>query len=124
MDQHGVRHRHAWKTRIFPSIVIQLTRGKERSMANEAVHTFTYPRAGSQLAFARMATALAWMSIGGLAVGAMSIGALAIRALAVKRLALGKGTIGRLKIEELEVGRLHVRELVIDTQAPSARRIV
>ena len=54
---------------------------------------------GAQVAFARAAAGLGWMSLGALAVGAVAIGALAIRALAVKR-----GKIERLEIEELEVG--------------------
>jgi hypothetical protein len=65
------------------------------------------PATGSQLAFARVATAFAMVSIGALAVGAVAIGALTIR-----RLALGTGRIRRLSIDELDVGKLHVRERV------------
>ena len=64
------------------------------------------PPFGSQVAFARLATALALTGL-----GAVAIGALAIRALVVKR-----GRIQRLDIEELEVGRLHVRELIVDQE--------
>jgi hypothetical protein len=64
------------------------------------------PPFGRELAFVRLATALALTAL-----GAVAIGALAIRALFVKR-----GRIERLDIEELEVGRLHVRELVVDQE--------
>ena len=68
-----------------------------------------YPPAGSQLAFARIATAFAVLSVGALAIGALAVGALSIR-----RLALGDGRIRRLSIDELEVGRLRVRELITE----------
>jgi hypothetical protein len=55
----------------------------------------------SQLAFARVATALAVVSTGALAVGAVAVGGLAIRSLR-----MGQGTIERLRIDELEGGRL------------------
>ena len=41
-----------------------------------------YPAAGSQLAFVRVATALAVVSVGALAIGALAVGRLAIRSLA------------------------------------------
>ncbi|MEJ2366440.1 MAG: hypothetical protein P8017_17530 [Deltaproteobacteria bacterium] len=69
----------------------------------------TNPSAGTQLAFRRVATALAVLSIGALATGAVAIGALAIR-----RLALGTGRIGRLSIDDLEVGKLRVRESITE----------
>jgi hypothetical protein len=74
----------------------------------------TYPKAGSQLAFARVATALAAVSVGALSIGALAIGALAIGRLVVKRFAAKNGTIDRLVIQELEVGRLRVRELITE----------
>ena len=66
-----------------------------------------YPGAASQLAFARLATALAFVST-----AAMAVGALAIRTLAIGTLRMKDGEIERLKIDELEVGRLRVRELL------------
>jgi len=71
-----------------------------------------YPIAGSQLAFARVATALAVCGIGALAIGALAVGRLAI-----KRLVLTHGAIDRLSINELEVKRLLVRELITDHTA-------
>src|SRR5215211_1778783 len=64
------------------------------------------PPFARQVAFARLATALALTGL-----GAVAIGALVIRALVVKR-----ARIQRLDIEELEVGRLHVRELVVEQE--------
>ena len=71
-----------------------------------------YPIAGSQLAFGRVATALAVVSVGAVAIGALAIGRLAI-----KRLALAHGAIDRLSINELEVNRPHVHERIIDHTA-------
>ena len=65
----------------------------------------TPARFASQVAFARVATALAVMSV-----GALAIGALAIRRLSVQSLRLTDGSIGRLQVEELEIGRLRFRE--------------
>jgi hypothetical protein len=82
-------------------------RGKERTMKKmRRARQVEQPPFGTQVAFARMATALAVTGL-----GAVAIGAVAIRALAVKR-----GRIERLDIEELEVGRLHVRELVVEQE--------
>src|SRR5215217_3951168 len=74
------------------------------------------PPVGAQVAFARVATGLAWTSLGALAVGASAAGAVAIGALAIRALAVKRGRIQRLDIEELEVGRLHVRELVVEQE--------
>ena len=62
------------------------------------------------MAFARVATGLAWTALGALAVGASAAGAVAIGALAIRALAVKRGRIQRLDIE-LEVGRLHVRDV-------------
>ena len=70
--------------------------------------------AGSQLAFARLATALAFVST-----AAMAVGALAIRTLAIRALRMKDGEIERLKIGELEVGRLRVRELIREDRQES-----
>lgn len=67
-------------------------------------------RAGAQLAFSRVATALAMVATGALAVGALAVGALAIGRLAVGRLAIRNGRFGRIAIDELEVGRLVIHE--------------
>lgn len=61
----------------------------------------------TQLAFARVATALTLVSTAALAVGALAIGRLAIRSLRLK-----EGSVERLRIGELEVERLRVRELI------------
>jgi hypothetical protein len=74
------------------------------------------PKFGAQVAFARVATMLAWTGLGALAVGASVAGAVAIGALAIRALAVKRGRIQRLDIEELEVGRLHVRELVVERE--------
>src|SRR5689334_13861000 len=66
-----------------------------------------YPPTGSQVAFARLATALAVVSVGALSVGAVAIGRIAIR-----RLALQKGAIDKLTINELTVKRLRVQEVI------------
>jgi hypothetical protein len=70
----------------------------------------THPSTGSQIAFARVATALALVSVGALAAGAVAVGSLAIR-----RLAVGEASLKKLRIEELEVERLRVKELIQDT---------
>ena len=75
-----------------------------------------YPRVGRQLAFARVATALALVSTGALAVGAVAVARLATRALAIK-----EGRIERLVIAELEVGRLRVEELITERPRRTAR---
>jgi hypothetical protein len=102
----------------------QCSPGKDRgapahreSTMNGNRRVVTYPKAGSQLAFARMATAFALFSI-----GALSIGAIAIGALAIKRFALDAGRIKRLSIEELDVGRLRVRETISDSEARRSSR--
>ena len=74
------------------------------------------PKFGAQVAFARVATGLAWTGLGALAVGVSAAGAVAIGALAIRALAVKRGRIQRLDIEELEVGRLHVRELVVERE--------
>jgi len=74
------------------------------------------PPFGAQVAFARVATGLAWTALGALGVGASAAGAMAIGALAIRALAVKRGRIQRLDIEELEVGRLHVRELVVEQE--------
>jgi hypothetical protein len=74
------------------------------------------PPFGAQVAFARVATGLAWTGLGALAVGASAAGAVAIGALAIRALAVKRGRIQRLDIEELEVSRLHVRELVVEQE--------
>ncbi|HVL74706.1 MAG TPA: hypothetical protein VM406_01715 [Noviherbaspirillum sp.] len=77
-------------------------------------HELSYPRAGSQLAFARAATALAVVSV-----GAFAIGALAVRWLAIKQLAIEGAAIKRLRIGELEVDRLQVNETITQHQPSS-----
>lgn len=72
-----------------------------------ADYQLSYPRTGSQLAFARAATALAVMSV-----GAFAIGALAVRWMAIKQLAVEGASIKRLHIGELEVDRLKVNETI------------
>jgi hypothetical protein len=64
------------------------------------------PATDAQIAFARIATAFALLSVGALAIGRVAIWALAIKT----------GKIGHLSISELEVGRLHVRELIVDRE--------
>jgi hypothetical protein len=106
----------------LPYVSIQLTCGKRcedqmqadaltlklrRATMNENGSKVVYPRAGAQLAFARVATALAVFGI-----GALSIGALALGAVAINRLAIRSGKIKRLAIDDLEVGRLRVKELI------------
>ena len=76
---------------------------------------------GAQVAFARAATGLGWMSLGALAVGATATGAVAIGALAIRALAVRRGRIGRLEIDELEVGRLRVKELVVEQRQEGER---
>ena len=77
----------------------------------EAVQEVRYPSTGRQIAFARVATALALMSVGALAVGALAIGRMVIRSLNIR-----DGRIGRLSIDELEVGRLRVQELITERE--------
>src|SRR5215207_1383148 len=86
------------------------SRGMKRRRATQA----RPPLVGAQVALARAATGLGWMSLGALAVGATAVGAVAIGALAIRALAIKRGRIGRLDIEELEVGRLRVRELIVE----------
>lgn len=95
-------------SRLHPQRRRELARGK-RGKSDLA-----YPGAGSQLAFARLATALAFVST-----AAMAVGALAIRTLAIRSLRLKDGEIERLKIGELEVGRLRVRELIREDRQES-----
>jgi hypothetical protein len=75
------------------------------------------PPVDRQLAFARVATALAVTSMGALAVGALAIGRLAIKGLRVQ-----DGRIERLVIEELEVSSLRVRELITEQKPGRFRR--
>ena len=64
----------------------------------------SYPRTGSQLAFARVATALAFVFVRALAIGALAVGRMAVGALAIRQ-----GRIERLFIDQLDVRRLHFR---------------
>ena len=64
--------------------------------------------AGSPLALARAATALAVVSVGALAIGALAIGRLAI-----KRVVIDGATLKRLRIGELEVDRVRVNEPIV-----------
>jgi hypothetical protein len=90
---------------------------KERTMHKmRRARRVEQPPFGAQVAFARVATGLAWTGLGALAVGASAAGAMAIGALAIRALAVKRGRIQRLDIEELEVGRLHVRELVVEQE--------
>jgi hypothetical protein len=90
---------------------------KERTMHKmRRARRVEQPKFGAQVAFARVATGLAWTGLGALAVGASAAGAVAIGALAIRALAVKRGRIQRLDIEELEVGRLHVRELVVEQE--------
>jgi hypothetical protein len=91
--------------------------GKERTVKKmRTARRKEQPPFGAQVAFARVATGLAWTALGALGVGASAVGALAIGALAIRALAVKRGRIQRLDIEELEVGRLHVRELVVEQE--------
>ncbi len=81
------------------------------SRRTEEVQQMRYPLAGRQIAFARLATALALMSVGALAIGALAIGRLVVRSLNIR-----DGRISRLSIEELEVGRLRVQELITERE--------
>src|SRR5215208_3901661 len=74
------------------------------------------PPFGAQVAFARVATGLAWTALGALAVGASAVGAGAMGALALRALAVKRGMIQRLDRVELGLGRLHVRELVVEQE--------
>jgi hypothetical protein len=90
---------------------------KERTMHKmRRAKRVEQPPFGAQVAFARVATGLAWTGLGALAVGASAAGAVAIGALAIRALAVKRGRIGRLDIEDLEVGRLHVREMVVEQE--------
>ncbi len=73
-----------------------------------------YPSTGSQLAFARAATALAVMSIGALALAAVAVGRMVIRSLRIKN-----GRIEHLSIDELEVRRLRAQELITGPNSSS-----
>jgi hypothetical protein len=101
-----------WPTRVFSKRV-----RKERTVKKmHRARRKEQPPFGAQVAFARVATGLAWTGLGALAVGASAAGAMAIGALAIRALAVKRGRIKRLDIEELEVGRLHVRELVVEQE--------
>src|SRR5215213_994986 len=104
--------------RVKASSTLLLGWRKERTMhkMRRARRRVEQPKFGAQVAFARVATGLAWTALGALAVGASAAGAVAIGALAIRALAVKRGRIGRLDIEELEVGRLHVRELVVEQE--------
>jgi hypothetical protein len=79
-------------------------------VAQKVQHEIERPRTEAQIAFARVATALAAMATGALAIGTFAIGALAIRRLAIKALALGRARVGKLVLDEVEIGRLVIRE--------------
>ena len=79
--------------------------------AEPAAQVAERPRAGAQLALARVATALAAVSTGALAIGAFAVGALAIRTLVVRALRVQRSRFGRVVVDELEIGRLVVRNL-------------
>lgn len=79
-------------------------------LAHKVQHEVERPRTEAQIAFARVATALAAMATGALAIGTFAIGALAIRRLAIKALALGRARVGKLVLDEVEIGRLVIRE--------------
>ncbi|MEW6439933.1 MAG: hypothetical protein AB1640_03270 [bacterium] len=80
-----------------------------------------YPRAESQMVFARAATALAVASLSALAVGALAIGSLAIGRLAVKKLAMDTARFKRLEIYELSVDQdVRVNEHAFAHEGPSA----
>jgi hypothetical protein len=103
--------------RVKASSTLLLGWRKERTMHKmRRARRVAQPKFGAQVAFARVATGLAWTGLGALAVGASAAGAMAIGALAIRALAVKRGRIGRLDIEELEVGRLHVRELVVEQE--------
>jgi hypothetical protein len=95
-------------------------RQRKELVMRRSVQTKSRPF-GAQVAFARAATGLGWMSLGALAVGATATGAVAIGALAVRALAVKRGRIGRLEIEELEVGRLRVKELIVERREEGER---
>lgn len=61
----------------------------------------TYPKTSSQIAWARVATTFAVVSVGALAIGALAIGRLAIKGLIVQR-----GHADKLSIKELRIDRL------------------
>jgi hypothetical protein len=109
---------HALRWKGLDSASELQSRRKERTMhkMRTAARRVEQPPFGRQVAFARVATGLAWTGLGALAVGASAAGALAIGALAIRALAVKRGRIERLDIEELEVGRLHVRELVVEQE--------
>src|SRR5918994_7483018 len=111
------RWHHAKGRKGWPAGVISERVGKERTMTKmRTARRKEQPPFGAQVAFARVATGLAWTGLGAVAVGASAAGAVAIGALAIRALAVKRGRIGRLDIEELEVGRLHVRELVVEQE--------
>lgn len=89
-----------------------MTRKQKERVSMARSQLLAYPRAGSQLAFARVATALAVVSVGALAIGSLAVGRLAI-----KRVAIASGRIDRLSINELEVNRLRVHELITEQAA-------
>jgi hypothetical protein len=95
-------------------------RGRKEMVMRRSVQTKNRPF-GAQVAFARAATGLGWMSLGALAVGATAAGAVAIGALAIRALAVKRGRIGRLEIDELEVGRFLVKELVVERREDGER---
>jgi hypothetical protein len=69
----------------------------------KVIQRFKRGKNGAQTALARVATALAFVSVGALAVGAVALGACAIGRLAVGRFVLKSGQIDRLVINELQV---------------------
>jgi hypothetical protein len=100
------------RSRVFSKRV-----GNERTVKKmRTARRKEQPPFGVQVAFARVATGLAWTALGTLAVGASAAGAVVIGALAIRALAVKRGRIQCLDIGELEVSRLHVRELVVEQE--------
>jgi hypothetical protein len=111
------RWHHACGGKGWPASVFSTRVRKERTVKKmHRARRKEQPPFGAQVAFARVATGLAWTGLGALAVGASAAGAMAIGALAIRALAVKRGRIKRLEIEELEVGRLHVRELLVEQE--------
>ena len=106
---------HAYLARSYWSPGIPLAT-VERAIANSLCIAVRFE--GRQVAFARVATGLAWTGLGALAVGAsaagaMAIGALAIGAAAIGSLAVGRLVMGRAEVRDLRIARLEVGEFVV-----------
>jgi hypothetical protein len=67
----------------------------------------TYPKTSSQIAWARVATTFAVVSVGALAIGALAIGRLAIKGLIVQR-----GHVDKLSIKDLRIDRLTMKDQI------------